>query len=177
MSIFKSKFLDRTASSLSQIRGDQLVMLPILIASDLLAKFKVEQILTEVGASIPIFPGFNFTLGRNRGVSFGILDSSHWVAPYLLSSFAIVLVVFALSWAARQSSKLINFAGILFAAGGLANAIDRLGDGAVTDYLDFGWQALRWPTFNLADILIFIGVVLLLIAWRNGSQNLEGGEQ
>lgn len=67
MSIFQSKFLDLTATSLSQIRGGQLAMLPILIASDLLVKFKVEQILTEVGASIPIFPGFNFTLGHNRG--------------------------------------------------------------------------------------------------------------
>mgnify|MGYP003674118082 CR=1 FL=1 len=177
MSIFQSKFLDLTATSLSQIRGGQLVMLPILIASDLLVKFKVEQILTEVGASIPIFPGFNFTLGHNRGVSFGILDSTHWIAPYLLSSFAIVLVVFALSWAARQSSKLINFAGILVAAGGLANAIDRLGDGAVTDYLDFGWRALRWPTFNLADVFIFVGVALLLLAWTKGSQNLEDDEQ
>ncbi len=87
------------------------------------------------------------------------------------------MVLSASVWAAVQSSNLITFAGILVAAGGFANAIDRLRYGAVTDYLDFGWQALRWPTFNLADVLIFIGVALLLIAWRKGSQNLEGGEQ
>jgi len=152
-------------------------MLPAVIVLDLLVKFKIEQILTEVSASVSIFPGFNLTLGYNRGVSFGILDSTHWIAPYLLSSFAVILVVLALNWASRQSSKLINAAGILFAAGGLANAIDRLGDGAVTDYLDFGWQTARWPTFNLADVFIFGGVALLLFGWRKGAANAEGDDQ
>jgi len=169
MSIFKSKFFHVSAYSLGQIRGGPLVMLPALIVLDLLMKFKIEQILTEVGESVSIFPGFNLTLGHNRGVSFGILNNTHWIAPYLLSSFAIVLVVFVLRWASRQSSKFIHAAVIFFAAGGLANAIDRLGDGAVTDYLDFGWQATRWPTFNLADVFIFVGVALLLLGWRSGA--------
>lgn len=152
-------------------------MLPAMIALDLLAKFKIERILTEVGTSISIFPSFNLTLGHNRGVSFGILNSAHWITPYLLVSFAIILVVFALHWASRQNSKLIHVAGILFAAGGLANAIDRLGDGAVTDYLDFGWQTARWPTFNLADVFIFGGAALLLFGWRKGAANAEGDDQ
>jgi len=168
MSISKSKFFRVTALGSGQIHGGLLVMLPILIALDLLAKFKIERILTEVGTSISIFPSFNLTLGHNRGVSFGILNSAHWITPYLLSSFAIVLVVFALRWASRQNSKLVHVAAIFFAAGGLANAIDRLGDDAVTDYLDFGWQAIRWPTFNLADVFIFVGVALLLLGWRSG---------
>lgn len=173
MSILKQKYSDLTAISLGRIRGGQLLMLPTLIALDLFLKYKIERTLAEIGASIPIFPGFNITLGHNRGVSFGILDSAHWVAPYLLSSFAIVLVVFALSWTARQNSKLVQAAGGLFAAGGLANAIDRLGDGAVTDYLDFGWQATRWPTFNLADVFIFTGVALLFLAWRWSTKTSE----
>lgn len=177
MSNFKSKSFYVSAFSLGRIRGGLLVMLPTLVALDLFTKFKIERILTEVGASISILPGFNLTLGHNRGVSFGMLDSTHWIAPYTLSTFAIVLVVFALRWAARQNSKLIHAAGILFAAGGLANAIDRLGDGAVTDYLDFGWQATRWPTFNLADVLIFVGVALLLFAWSKGAEKAKNDGQ
>jgi signal peptidase II len=169
MSIFKTTIFSRHRFGPGKIHGGLLVMLPAMIALDLLVKLKIERFLTEVGTSISIIPGFNLTLGHNRGVSFGILDSSHWIAPYLLSSFAIILVVFALIWAARQSSKLIHAASTFFAAGGLANAIDRLGDGAVTDYLDFGWQATRWPTFNLADVLIFVGVALLLLGWRSGA--------
>jgi len=173
MPIFDSKFFHVSASSLGQIRGGLLVILPSLIALDLLAKSKIERILTEVGASISIVPGFNLTLGHNRGISFGILNSSHWITPYLLSSFAIILVVFALNWVSRQNSKLIKTAGIFFAAGGLSNAIDRLGDGAVTDYLDFGWQATRWPTFNLADVFIFLGGTLLFLGWRKGTKNSD----
>ncbi len=169
MSILKTTIFSRHCIGPGKIHCGLLIMLPAMIALDLLAKFKIERILTEVGTSISIFPGFDLTLGHNRGVSFGILNSAHWITPYLLSSFAIVLVVFALRWASRQNSKLIHAAVIIFAAGGLANAIDRLGDGAVTDYLDFGWQANRWPTFNLADVFIFAGVALLLLGWRSGA--------
>jgi len=176
MSIFMSTFFSRHYIGSGKIHCGLLVMLPILIALDLLAKFKIERILTEAGTSISIFSGFDLTLGHNRGVSFGILNSAHWIMPYLLSSFAIVLVVFALRWASRQNSKLIHAAVIFIAAGGLANAIDRLGDGAVTDYLDFGWQATRWPTFNLADVFIFAGVALLLLGWRSGAAKPNSNE-
>lgn len=141
----------------------------LLVSLDLIVKSSLEARLEVWRGSVSVFPGFNLTLGHNRGVSFGVLDSAHWLAPYLLSSVAVVLVVAVLIWTARQKSKLVNAAGILFASGGLANAIDRLGDGAVTDYLDFGWKALRWPTFNLADVFIFLGVALLFLSWRKQS--------
>ena len=169
------EIIQNLKSGLLRLSPLQLAFIAALMTIELRLKFVLEQRLEAWSGSVPVFPGFNLTLGHNRGVSFGILDSSYWIAPYLLSSFAIILVVFVLSWAARQSAKLINVAGILFAAGGLANAIDRLGDGAVTDYLDFGWQATRWPTFNLADVLIFVGVALLLFGWRAGTANAKGG--
>ena len=43
-------------------------------------------------------------------------------------------------------------------AGAIANLVDRLDDGVVTDYLHSGW----WPTFNLADVFITIGAVAVL---------------
>ena len=46
--------------------------------------------------------------------------------------------------------------------GAIANFVDRLSDGRVTDFLDFGLGAARWPTFNLADSFIIVGAALLL---------------
>jgi len=155
----------------------QLAVISVLVGLELITKQVLESRLTAWGGATSIFPGFRLSLNHNRGVSFGMLESGHWLMPYLLAIVALFLVLAVLIWTAQQKSKCINVAGILFASGGLANAIDRLGDGAVTDYLDFGWQAFRWPTFNLADVLIFIGVAMLLIAWRKGSQNLENDEQ
>jgi len=156
----------RVKSGLERLSVAQIIGIFLLVSIDLAVKFLLEARLEAWRGSVSVFQGFDLTLGHNRGVSFGVLDSDHWIAPYILSSVAVVLVVAVLIWTAEQKSKLVNAAGILFASGGLANAIDRLGDGAVTDYLDFGWQALRWPTFNLADVFIFIGAALLLLGWK-----------
>ena len=166
MPIIRPAYIQSKMFGLRRIRSVYLIFWVFLVAFDLIVKSQIERLLVDVGTSVPLVPGFNLTLGHNRGVSFGVLDSDHWIAPYILSSVAVVLVVAVLIWTAEQKSKLVNAAGILFASGGLANAIDRLGDGAVTDYLDFGWQALRWPTFNLADVFIFIGAALLLLGWK-----------
>ena len=48
--------------------------------------------------------------------------------------------------------------------GALGNIIDRLRQGAVTDFLDFYWRDWHWPTFNVADICITLGAVLILVA-------------
>ena len=166
MPIIRPAYIQSKMFGLRRIRSVYLIFWVFLVAFDLIVKSQIERLLVDVGTSVPLVPGFNLTLGHNRGVSFGVLDSDHWIAPYILSSVAVVLVVAVLIWTAEQKSKLVNAAGILFASGGLANAIDRLGDGAVTDYLDFGWQALRWPTFNLADVFVFIGAALLLLGWK-----------
>ncbi|WP_417467814.1 signal peptidase II [Maricaulis sp.] len=172
-----SNFIRPTLIGLRQLRPSQLVGVAALTGLDLVIKFYVERGLGTLGASIPIFPGLNLTLGHNRGVSFGLLDSSFWLTPVLLACVAVVLVAFALGWTARQKSKLVNAAGLFFAAGGFANAIDRLGDGAVTDYLDFGLHAIRWPTFNLADVFVFCGVMLLLAGWKLRPQASQEVEQ
>ncbi|WP_138512767.1 signal peptidase II [Maricaulis alexandrii] len=166
MPIIRPAYIQSKMFGLRRIRSVYLIFWVFLVAFDLIVKSQIERLLVDVGTSVPLVPGFNLTLGHNRGVSFGVLDSDHWIAPYILSSVAVVLVVAVLIWTAEQKSKLVNAAGILFASGGLANAIDRLGDGVVTDYLDFGWQALRWPTFNLADVFIFIGAALLILGWK-----------
>ena len=155
----------------------QFAIIFALISIELSLKFVLERSLAAWHESVPVFLGFNLTLSHNRGISFGVLESEHWLAPYLLSSFAIIIVVVGLGWAAKQCSRLINSAGIFFAAGGMANAIDRLGDGAVTDYLDIGWRSVRWPTFNLADVFIFIGIALLLVGVRANSTLLGSAKQ
>lgn len=51
----------------------------------------------------------------------------------------------------------------LLLGGGVANLLDRLPDGQVTDFIDVGLGALRWPTFNIADACIVAAVAAFLI--------------
>jgi signal peptidase II len=65
----------------------------------------------------------------------------------------------------------------LILGGAIANFGDRLPDGRVTDFLDVGVGATRWPTFNLADSFIVLGVAALaLIAGRISTQKAAGGD-
>ncbi|MEQ8249579.1 MAG: signal peptidase II [Algiphilus sp.] len=129
---------------------------------DLVSKWFVE---THVTRLIPVMPSFNITLGYNRGVSFGLFDSESPHAPYVLAAFALVIVIL-LSVALWRSNSLVHTAGFAAIIGGaLGNVVDRLGDGAVTDFLDLYAGRYHWPTFNLADTFIFCGVTLLLIPY------------
>ena len=59
---------------------------------------------------------------------------------------------------------LADRAGYLELVDYACNIIDRLRQGAVTDFLDFYWRDWHWPTFNVADIAITLGAVLILAA-------------
>ena len=63
-------------------------------------------------------------------------------------------------WRARTKTEAI-WIGLII-GGALANATDRLVDGAVTDFLDVHINGYHWPTFNLADVAIVIGVVIVI---------------
>jgi len=69
----------------------------------------------------------------------------------------VIAVLSAATWRGRFASP---FAAGLILGGAVANFVDRISDGAVTDMIDVGW----WPTFNVADIAITTGVLLLVLA-------------
>ena len=103
---------------------------------------------------------FRLTLGENAGVAFGLLRGSPLV-PWLA---VLALVAFALFLTRPLSGSRAGGVSLgLILGGGLANLLDRLGDGRVTDYLDFGVGAWRWPTSNLPDVAITAG--FLLVVW------------
>ena len=88
-----------------------------------------------------------------------------------------LVVIIVLSVALWRSNSLVHTAGFAAIIGGaLGNVVDRLGDGAVTDFLDFYVDQYHWPTFNLADTVIFCGVILLFIPYTRAEAiaGLEG---
>ena len=131
-------------------------------AADQGTKHIVESQL-EPYSSIPLLSGFNLVHIYNRGVSFGLLSSDSPYAPYILALFGAVISVGLAVWAFRSESLLQRVALALIVGGAASNVLDRLDDGAVTDFLDFYIGALHWPAFNLADVAIVCGVGALLL--------------
>jgi signal peptidase II len=95
--------------------------------------------------------------GENTGVAFGLFQGSPLV-PWV-SSLALIVVAIGLARAVSHAKA----GGIpigLILGGGLANLLDRLADGRVTDYIDVGLGTWRYPTFNLPDSAIVVGLIL-----------------
>ena len=128
---------------------------------DGLTKAWAEQALTT---PIPILgQTFHLTLGYNTGVAFGLFANGG-TFPLMVTGIIMVGLVIWLVGALRRgefpAATHIPIGMIL--GGAAANFADRLLDGRVTDFLDVGLGAVRWPTFNMADSFIVVGAALLL---------------
>ena len=130
---------------------------------DQLTKAAALSLLSQ-RAAVPVVPGFNLTLGFNEGSSFGLLSGVMAGKPLLMAALtgALTLIFAVMAFRARHP---LERAGLALVVGGaLGNIIDRLRQGAVTDFLDLYWRDWHWPTFNVADIAITLGAVLILVA-------------
>ena len=143
------------------------VMLTSLIAAavvaDQLTKTAALSLLSQ-GTAVPVLPGLNLSLGFNTGASFGMMGGFMAGKPLLMAALTGALTIAFAVMAFRAQPALERAGFALVVGGALGNIIDRLRQGAVTDFLDLYWRDWHWPTFNVADIAITLGAVLILAA-------------
>ena len=150
--IEKRKFLLRYA-----VLGILLVML------DVFSKNAVERSLAD-GSSIDILPFLQLVLVYNRGAAFGFLgEASGWQLPFFSAVGVIVSIMIVIRLArAAATQKWFEVALVLILAGAVGNLIDRIRIGYVVDFIELYYGAWQFPAFNVADMAIFFGVVMLL---------------
>ncbi len=99
---------------------------------------------------------------ENHDTAFSLLDA--WTSPHkplVLTALSVgaLAFVFVAWWARRRGSRREHAAFALITAGAVGNILDRAGRGYVIDFI----HVTHWPVFNVADILVGIGVALLAI--------------
>jgi len=117
-----------------------------------------------------LYGGFGFMLARNKGGAWGLLHSyeEKFRKPFFVtvSLLAIVFIV-SLYRKLHPSQTALRWGLPLVLGGALGNLVDRIRYGHVIDFIDFHlqWGGLphHWPTFNVADISICVGVGLMAI--------------
>ncbi len=143
-------------------------MLPFALAIfglDRLSKWwVVEEMNLRELLYIEVVPPFlNFTMAWNRGVNFGLLnmgDDGRWV----LIALSVVIVAFVLWWARAKPGWIMAMGVGVLVGGALGNVWDRVAYGAVADFLNMSCCGIRNPfAFNVADIAIFAGAVVLVL--------------
>jgi signal peptidase II len=99
---------------------------------------------------------------RNSGAVFGMMKGAgaYFTFFSIIAAGVLIVVLFF----SRTASRLAKISLGLVLGGAVGNLIDRLRYGAVVDFIDVGVnQQIRWPCFNVADLAITVGVILLMI--------------
>ncbi len=145
-----------------------LVLIAItVIIVERVVKFYITENL-NLGESIPVLGSFlMITRTENIGGGFGVMAGQSAV---FIGAAVLVLALIIYFYNKIIYDRLLVFASAFILAGTVGNMMDRIFFGHVIDYIDFSF----WPTFNLSDLALTTGAVLLIIYMYFWQQEPEG---
>ena len=103
----------------------------------------------------------DLTFVENRGVAFGMFSGQRWFILLLTGVIAVGLVWFYVTMPKKKEYFPLRVSLVLVLSGAIGNIIDRLFRGYVVDFFEFTF--FEWPVFNVADIYVVCGVILLAL--------------
>ena len=115
--------------------------------------------------SVMLLPFLALRKAYNYGAAFSFLgDASGWQRWFFIA-LALVVIAILVTWLRRlpADNTGARMALVLILGGAAGNVIDRLVYGYVIDFIDVFYGSWHWPTFNIADSAISVGVFLLLV--------------
>lgn len=139
------------------------VLMAATVAGDFGSKWLAAWWLSHPPGTIPLLPVFSLTLVYNPGISFGLFGASTTTQSWGLSGIGVAIIGLVVWMAIRSSDRWEQSGYALIIGGAIGNVLDRMHDGFVTDFLDFHLGDWRYPTFNVADTAITVGVGILLV--------------
>ena len=133
-----------------------------LILLDLLTKFLIQNNLF-LNQSIKINEYFDLVYVQNFGISFGLFSGyvSHWYL-IIIGLLITLLIIYLMVISKKRLEKLAYFIIII---GATSNILDRTINAYVVDFISIHYKNYYWPAFNLADIYITIGIIMLIITF------------
>lgn len=134
----------------------------IIIIFDVISKIFISNILI-LNKSITIIPNFFYlTYTHNYGGAWSIFDNSTLFITIV--SFLIIIGIIYYLFKNKVTKKIEIVGYSLLLGGAIGNLIDRIVYGYVIDFLDFYIFKYDFPIFNIADIGIVVGIILLLVS-------------
>ena len=130
--------------------------------------YAIKHLMNNDGYSVNDF--LNFDLVWNTGIGFGLFSVEANITYHLISLliFVVIIFLFYLITKAKFTDKILF--SMIF-GGAIGNLYDRLVYFAVPDFIDFHINQFHWFTFNIADIFISIGIILIIIKDLSLSKN------
>jgi signal peptidase II len=130
------------------------LVLAVVVLLDQVTKALVRHGI-EVGDEDSILPAVSLVHVRNTGVAFGAFAGGGLIVVVLVAAALSALLYYFFT---HQDKRLVWLPTGMLLGGSIGNIIDRVRDGAVTDFI----KLPGWPAFNVADVAITFGVLILL---------------
>jgi signal peptidase II len=141
----------------------------LVLISDQITKALIRANM-ELGQSIPHDGRFRLSFSTNSGAIFGMSMDSTFLL--ILACVVAVVIVWVYFRYLSGRSKLLRIGLGLVLGGAVGNLIDRVRFGAVTDFIDVRlWGSYHWPSFNIADASLTVGVSILIFSLWITSQD------
>ena len=139
-----------------------IIILSIFILDRLTKIYVIYLDKTNSGSEIFSSKFLNVYLIWNEGIAFGLLSFNQDTFYNFLTLF-IVIIIFIILYMITKSSGLKKYSLLMILGGAIGNVFDRIIYKAVPDFIDFHVGNFHWFIFNVSDIFISVGVILMVI--------------
>ena len=143
------------------------LVLALVVAADQATKALVRGGI-DVGHEDSVLPAVSLVHVRNTGVAFGAFSGGGVIVIVLVAAALSALLYYFVT---HLGKRLVWLPTGMLLGGSIGNIVDRVRDGAVTDFV----KLPAWPAFNLADVSITFGVLVLL--WVVEQQGSDGPDR
>lgn len=126
-------------------------------------EYVIKFFLSYQEPSYYLFPFLNLTLVWNSGMAFGLFESesnTYHIISAIIASVIIILII----WLYKSILLVEKIALSIVIGGAIGNLFDRIKYNAVPDFIDMHYRDFHWFVFNVSDIVITIGIILLLLS-------------
>ena len=144
-----------------------IAVVPAVVAVDQVTKVLAARAMHGRPAITLIEGHFKLTYVRNHGAAWSIFSdapSAVRVPLFIAVSMLAMACILHVYRRLGPGERLLRTGLALILGGALGNFIDRLRNGYVVDFIAWSWHDLHWPRFNVADVAISCGIVVMLWA-------------
>ena len=140
------------------------IIILLMFAMDRFSKeYVIDFFLSYKEQSYYLYPFLNLTLIWNTGMAFGLFESES-NTYHFISALITVVIGFLIIWLCKSKIFIEKIALSVVIGGALGNLFDRIKFNAVPDFIDLHYRDFHWFVFNVSDIVITIGIILLLLS-------------
>ena len=139
-----------------------LLFVIVFFTLDRISKYLILELSKPSGQLDIQFTSFiNFNLIWNNGIAFGLFSFNENFYYNIMTLFIIIVTLFVV-WLSLNSKGLEKISFLMIIGGALGNIFDRIYYSSVIDFIDVNYNNFHWFIFNVADIFITLGVIMLI---------------